>query len=85
MYGQHEKALGDQVGWPPHQSICGLQVQFGVQVPDNPKHAYLLDKLNGETQLPDANDKELAGINEFDVFKVLEKGAAPPPGYKRIL
>jgi len=28
--------------------------------------------------------KELAEVNEFEVFKVLAKGASPPPGYKRI-
>ncbi len=48
--------------------------KFGVQVPDNPRHAYLLDKLIGDTQWSDTIEKDLAEINESDIIKGLEKG-----------
>ncbi len=41
----------------------GNKCKFGIQVSDNPRDAYLLDKLNKETQWANAMDKELAEID----------------------
>ncbi len=46
------------------------QKKFGIQVPDNPRHAYLLDKLNGNNQWTDAIAKKPAEIDEFKVLRV---------------
>ncbi len=49
------------------------QFKFGIQVPDNPKHAYLLDKLNGNTKWADSIYKELEEVDWFEVFTLLPK------------
>ncbi len=45
--------------------------KFGIQVPDNPRNAYLLDKVNGDNQWADAISKELDELDKFKVFRIL--------------
>ena len=47
-------------------------------------HAEQLDKESGNTMWADAIKKELAEIDECDVFKPLPSGVKAPIGYKRI-
>jgi len=43
--------------------------KFGVEVPRSVKHAYYLDKINGDTLWRKAIAKELGEINSFGVFR----------------
>ena len=56
--------------------------KFGIQVPNSVRHAEQLDKEAGNTLWADAIKKELAEIDEYDVFKPLPLGVKAPHGYK---
>jgi hypothetical protein len=46
---------------------------FGVEVPRNPTHAALLDKVSENTLWADATKKELDSINSHEVFRLATK------------
>ena len=48
----------------------GPRFHFGVEVPRDPKHAALLDKVNGNTLWADSAKKELDSINKHEVFRL---------------
>lgn len=57
--------------------------KFGVQVPENPGHATVLDERNKDTLWKEATDKEIGQINDLQTFKL------PPDdfdwtGYRRV-
>jgi len=56
--------------------------KFGVKVPRNVKHAYEIDKENGNTMWRDAILKEMKNVRE--AFKVLHGEEKPPPGFQEI-
>ena len=58
--------------------------KFGVEVPRNKSHALQLDKENGNNNWLNSIKLELKQIMDYEVFKILERGERPPPGYKRI-
>ena len=58
------------------------RMKFGVIVPDSVEHALELDRMNGNTLWFDAIQKEMQ--NNKIAFKLLQRGAKPPPGYKKI-
>ena len=58
--------------------------KFGVQVPFGLKHAYQLDKENGDDQWQKAIQKELKQLNDYNTFRKLEPGEKPPPDYQKI-
>ena len=60
------------------------KIKFGVQVPMSQKQAILLDNANGDKLWVTAIEKELKQINEYETFKVLEKGDIMPEGYQLI-
>ncbi len=43
-----------------------------------------MDQINGNNLWKEAEERELAQINQYDTFKDLGLGANPPPGYKNI-
>ena len=57
-------------------------MRFGIIVPTSIKEALRLDAINGSTHWRDAISKEMRNVKV--AFNFLEKGARPPPGYKRI-
>jgi hypothetical protein len=62
----------------------GTTYQFGVEVPRNVKHAYELDKKNGNTLWADAIAKELGNIQQYETFKDMGN-ISYMPGYKKIV
>ena len=62
----------------------GKKYKFGVQVPYSVKQALELDRINGDTMWLDAIKKELKQLNEYQTFKLLDKGELPPTGYQKI-
>ena len=52
----------------------GPKFKFGVQVPMGVKQALALDRKNGNTKWQDAIKKELAQLEEFEVFRCLAPG-----------
>ncbi len=54
--------------------------KFGLKGLENTNRAYMLDKLNEDTQREDTIKKELEGIGDSDAFKVFEKRKSTPPG-----
>ena len=46
---------------------------FGVEIPRNPTHAALLDKINGNKLWAEATAKELQSINDHKVFRLATK------------
>jgi hypothetical protein len=56
---------------------------FGVEIPRNPSHAALLDKVNNNTLWADASKKELDSINKHEVFRLTTKDD-DMRNYKRI-
>ena len=50
------------------KSHHGLKFKFGVQIPSNPKHAFLLDKIHNNTLWEDATKAEIDSINSFETF-----------------
>ena len=53
---------------------------FGIEVPQNPKHALELDKLNGNDGWARSIKKELDEINQYNVFRVVPDGEHIPAG-----
>ena len=62
----------------------GKKCEFGVRVPFGIKQAMMLDKENGNTLWSDAMKKELECLNQWKVFRILEKGEEAPKGHKQI-
>ena len=62
----------------------GKRYKFGVQVPDNPKHAIRLDKEQGMTGWQDSMDLEIKQLNDYKTFIVIPDGEPVPPGYQKI-
>ena len=58
--------------------------KFGIQIPNNPKHAYKLDKINNDREWEGSMDKEIGSINNHQVFIILEDDEPLPEGYKLI-
>ena len=58
--------------------------KFGIQIPNNPSHAYKLDKINNDRDWEDSMDKEVGSINSHQVFIILEENEPLPKGYKLI-
>ena len=58
--------------------------KFGIQIPNNPKHAYKLDKINNDRGWEGSMDKEIGSINNHQVFIILEDNEPLPEGYKQI-
>ncbi|MGH7954509.1 MAG: reverse transcriptase domain-containing protein, partial [Gloeomargaritales cyanobacterium] len=56
--------------------------KFGIRIPETTEEALRFDQEDGTSLWRDAIKKEMAGVKV--AFDVLEKGAKPPPGYKRI-
>ena len=57
--------------------------QFGIEVPRNVKHAYELDKKNGNTKWQDAMRDEINSLLDYSTFE--DKGSIKYlPGYKNI-
>ena len=67
-----------------HKSTMGPQFKFGIEVPSSPAHALQLDKANGNNLWHDTIEKELKQINDYETFKVLEKGETLPKSYTKI-
>ena len=61
-----------------------VKFQFGVQIPNSPRHGLTLDEENGDNLWKEATDKEIQQINDFKTFRVLPDDAPMPLGYKRI-
>ena len=47
--------------------------KFGVHVPNNPRDAMTLNKLNNDNLWEGAMDKEIGSINTFKTFIILEE------------
>ena len=62
----------------------GNKYKFGVEVPTSAKHAFELDKKNGNNNWEKATQLEVDQIKQYETFRVLQKGEKIPPGYKRI-
>ena len=58
--------------------------KFGIQIPNNPKHAYKLEKINNDREWEGSMDKEIGSINNHQVFMILENDEPLPEGYKLI-
>lgn len=58
--------------------------QFGYQVPRTPQEAIRLDTENGNTLWQDSMALEMAQLKEYNTFKDLGRGAAPPDGHRKI-
>ena len=58
--------------------------KFGVEIPQNHAEAMRLDRENHNTLWRDAEKKELAQIDEYDVFIDKGKGGNIPSGFKKI-
>jgi hypothetical protein len=58
-----------------------LKHKYGVELPTTVQEAFDLDKKNGNTLWRDALNKEMENLKV--AFDILEKGEAPPPGYKK--
>ena len=58
--------------------------KFGIQIPNNPQHAYKLDKINNDREWEGSMDKEIGSINNHQVFIILEDDEPLPEGYKLI-
>ena len=58
--------------------------KFGTEVPKNVKHALLIDQRNQKTGWQDAINLEIAQLNSYETFKVIEEDMPTPMGYKRI-
>ncbi|MGH7974543.1 MAG: reverse transcriptase domain-containing protein, partial [bacterium] len=60
----------------------GRKFKYGVEVPRSIKQALLLDTKNGNSLWQEAIDKEKRQvIDEFETFKVLDRGEVAPQGY----
>ena len=57
--------------------------KFGVQVPRNHDQAMMLDQQNGNTLWKEAEQRELAQIDEYETFKDMGVGVHPK-GHKKI-
>ena len=67
------------------QSFRQRQIyKFGVHVPRDHKQAMELDRTNGNKMWKEAEERELAQIDEYETFKDLGLNGIPPPGYKKI-
>ena len=55
--------------------------KYGVELPTTVQEAFDLDKKNGNTLWRDALTKEMENLKV--AFDILERGQAPPPGYKK--
>ena len=60
----------------------GPKYKFGVEVPRSVKHALQLDRKNGNNLCKEASLKELAQLDEFQVFRALKPGESLE-GYER--
>ena len=58
--------------------------KFGIQVPNDARHAFQLDKMLNQTLWKEAVDNELGSINDFATFCILEEGEELPEGYIKI-
>ena len=58
--------------------------KYGVQVPRSHEEAVWIDTKNGNTHWQDAEDVEVAQLDEYDTFEDLGKGAPTPEGHKKI-
>ncbi len=58
--------------------------KFGIKVPESTTNAYQLDKSNGDSSWEDAIRNQLYEIDEYNVFKLLFKGASSLHECKRI-
>ena len=58
--------------------------KYGVQVPRSHEEAVWIDTKNGNTHWQDAEDVEVAQLDEYDTFEDLGKGAEVPDGHKKI-
>jgi hypothetical protein len=56
--------------------------KFGIQIPTMVEEALALDKANGNNFWLEAIIKEMTNV--WIAFNILEKGAVPPVGYRRI-
>ena len=52
----------------------GPKYKFGVEIPRLVKHALQLDRKNGNNLWKEALLKELAQLDEFQVFRALKRG-----------
>jgi len=62
----------------------GPKFKFGIQVPMGVKQAFELDRKNGNDLWKEAIQKELAQLEEFQVFRALGEGEKLPEGYKQV-
>ena len=58
--------------------------KFGVQVPLGMKHAYQLDKINGDKLWQTAIEKELKQLNDYNTFRRLRPGEKISKEYQKI-
>ena len=62
----------------------GPLYNFGVLVPRSPAEAIKIDAENSNTLWQDAMALEMSQLQEYDTFKDLGRGAAPPIGHRKI-
>ena len=58
--------------------------KFGTQIPNNPHHAYKLDKVNNDKGWEDAMNSEVKSINKHQTFIILRGDELLPGWYQKI-
>jgi len=58
--------------------------QYGYRVPRNHAEAMEIDARNGNKKWQESEELELSQLDEYDTFRVQERGATIPDGYKKI-
>ena len=66
------------------KSLRQPNYKFGIQIPNNTKHAYNLDKINNDKGWEEAMDKEIKSITDHQTFIILEDHEPLPEGYQQI-
>jgi hypothetical protein len=61
--------------------IAKTSHKYGVEIPNNIEHAFLLDKQNGNTFWRDSINKEMENLKV--AFDILPEGKNAPPGYSK--
>ena len=58
--------------------------KYGVEVPQNGRHALQLDKDNNNDLWKASIEKEIGQLLDYSTFEILERGKKAPDGYKKV-
>ena len=56
--------------------------KYGIEIPRDVSHAYVIDRSNGNTLWKDAISKEMTNVGI--AFEVLQEGKRAPPGWQHV-